>query len=294
MYIHAYPNDRVYIDISLICDYATWRFQTTGVKGATIQADVSGINTFLHFYGYGLNLRHGNSDPLIRLCRGIDRVRAIYDIGRQSVYRRALCMYMLNAMLKYLPLSDSFTRTLRGVILYGHESGFRSHNFIYTSKLDFGRMKNILIYPNTEDVTHLLIQLPHGKTHQVDSAEGESRILKCRCEFGDLCAVHEVTALIKDRYNSGKCGDEPIFQFEDGTPVSYYDLKETLEKLCILFDLDPRHYTPHCLRIGCATDMHLLGHTLPEIMKFMGWTSRKSAMKYIRPNNPDFVYFNML
>ena len=39
--------------------------------------------------------------------------------------------------------------------------------------------------------------------------------------------------------------------------------------------------------------MHMARVPLPAIMKFMGWTSRKSAMKYIRPNNPDFVLFGM-
>ena len=78
-----------------------------------------------------------------------------------------------------------------------------------------------------------------------------------RCEFSNLCAVQEVTALVKNRYDSGKCGDEPVFQVENDTPVTYYNLKETLEKLCILFN--PRHDTPHCLRIDCATNMHLFG-----------------------------------
>ena len=36
----AYSNVRVYTDISLICNDATWGFPTTEVKGATIQADV--------------------------------------------------------------------------------------------------------------------------------------------------------------------------------------------------------------------------------------------------------------
>ena len=85
-----------------------------------------------------------------------------------------------------------------------------------------------------------------------------------------------------------------MFLFEDGSQVTYYYLKETMKLLCTLYDLNYKFYTPHCLRIGLATQFHRDGLTLPAIMKYMGWTSRKSAMRYIRPNNPDFVYFNLL
>ena len=54
-----------------------------------------------------------------------------------------------------------------------------------------------------------------------------------------------------------------MFQVENDTPVTYYNLKETLEKLCILFN--PRYDTPHCLHTDCTTNMHLLGYALPEI-----------------------------
>ena len=176
--------------------------------------------------------------------------------------------------------------------LYGQATGFRSHNYVYTKTGGNTKLSNIKFYPDVMDPTHMLIELPYGKTHQLNSTSKETRHIKCSCNEG-LCAVHEVAALVKNRYLKSTRRDRPLFLLADASPVSYYHLKETLRCLAELFDLDPKHYTPHCLRIGRATELHINGWSLPRIMKFMGWTSRKSAMKYIRPNNPVFVTFGM-
>ena len=294
IYKDVHPNRRIYINVALLSRYSSWRFRTTGVAGKTIKADISGINVFLHFYGYGLNLHHGYSEPYVRTCRGIDRIRRIYKIGRRTVFRRALVIEMLNKLLIHLPLEHEFMRIMRAVVLFGYATGFRSHNYVLTKRGGFVKLKNIKFYPNVDNPTHLLVYLPYAKTHQLDHATGESRTLKCQCKKGDLCAVHEVAALVKKRYKHSKHRNRALFLLPNGVPVSYYYLKQTLEKLCMLYDLDPKFYTPHALRIGLATYMHRKGYTLPAIMKRLGWTSRKSAMKYIRPNNPDFVKFNIL
>ena len=293
MYTEAHPSQHIPFDIHLLCKYASWRFRVSGVKGATIQADISGINAFLHFYGIGINLHHGNSDPLKRIYRGIDRIRRVYKIGRKSVYRRAMTIGMLNKLLIYLRLDDDFMRTMRAVVLFGYATGFRSHNYVLTGQGGYARLRNIKFYPTVDDPTHLLVSLPYAKTHQINSPTAESRVLKCQCKKGDLCAVHEVAALVGERYKSSKHRNRALFLLPDGSPVTYYLLKEVLKSLCMLYNLEPRYYTPHCLRIGIATQLHIKKLTLPAIMKRLGWTSRRSAMKYIRPNNPDFVLFGI-
>ena len=282
----------ILLTVRLYKRYATWRFQTTGVSGGTIAADISGINTFMHHFHYGLNLHYGASAPLIRHYRGIDRIRKAYGIGRRSVFRRALTSPMLGFMLKHMDRRDPFMCIMRAAILYGQATGFRSHNFVYTKTGGNSLLDSVSFYPDIHNPTHMLVELPYGKTHQLNSVSKETRTVKCSCAQG-LCAVHEVAALIKQRYLYSTRRTGPLFLLPDGSPVTYFHLKETLASLAELFDLDKRYYTPHCLRIGRATELHLLGWSLPRIMKFMGWTSRKSAMKYIRPNNPDFVMFGL-
>ena len=70
VYSEAHPSRELVFDVALLCKYASWRFRVSGVKGATIQADISGINAFLDLYGLGINLHHGASDPLQRVYRG--------------------------------------------------------------------------------------------------------------------------------------------------------------------------------------------------------------------------------
>ena len=293
VYVEAHPSRELTFDVALLCKYASWRFRVSGVKGATIQADISGINAFLDLYGLGINLHHGASDPLQRVFRGIDRIRRVYKIGRKSVYRRAMTIKMLNKLLIYLRKDDDFMCIMRAVVLFGYATGFRSHNYVLTSRGGFVKLKNIKFYPTVDDPTHLLISLAYAKTHQLNSPTHESRVLKCQCVKGDLCAVHEVAALVGKRYKSSKHRNRALFLLPDGSPVTYYLLKETLKSLCMLYNLNPKYYTPHCLRIGIATHLHIRKFPLPTIMKRLGWTSRRSAMKYIRPNNPDFVVFGI-
>ena len=293
IYKYRCKNRRFPCDIYLLERFAIWRFQTSGNGGKSIAAEISGINAMLHHHGYGLNLHHGNTDHLKRIYRGINNLRKIYKIGRRMVYRRAMSIKMLNKMLIHLPLDDPFKRVLRSVLLYDQATGFRSHNVVLTKKGGYGRLRNIRFYPDVDNPTHLLAFLPYAKTHGVGDPQPESRTIKCVCSKGDLCAVHEVAALVRKRYKSGRHRNRAIFLLPDGSPVEYKHLYGILRALCILFSLDAAYYTPHCLRIGRATDMHMDRIPLPRIMKFMGWTSRKSAMKYIRPDNPDFVFFGI-
>ena len=73
--------------------------------------------------------------------------------------------------------------------------------------------------------------------------------------------------------------------------MTYKDLMDMLERLCELSGFERQYYTTHALRIGEATDRSMRGEPIESIMKFVGWRSRKSAMIYIRPDNPDLVIF---
>ena len=246
----------------------------------------------MHQFHGGLNLQFGASQPLLRHYRGIDRIRKAYGIGRRTVFRRACTSQMLNIMLTHLDRKNPFMCVMRAVILYGEGAGFRSQNYVFTKAGGNSSLESVTFAPNVHNPTHMLLRLPYSKTKQLNSVSMETRTIKCSCKKG-LCAVHEVAALIKDRYLHSSVRDTPLFLLPDGSPVTYYHLRETLKNLAILFGLDHRYYTSHCLRIGRATELHMDGWSVPRIMKFMGWTSRKSAMKYIRPNNPDFVMFGI-
>ena len=264
-----------------------WYFRTTGNAGATAQRAISGINAVLQWLGYGINLHNYNSESLVRTAKGIDNIRARYKIGRKRVIRRALINCMLDQMLVHMDANVPFMRIMRAVILFEKQTGFRAHNVVMTGHGGFVRIRHLKFHPSIDNPSHVIVTLPYSKTKSKYDPEWESRTLRCRCDEG-LCAVHEVADIVRDRQ---RYRYQAVFLMPDGSPVTYSTLNKTLKALCNLVGLNPEHYTSHALRYGQATDLHFKNWTIPGIMKWMGWLSRKSAMRYIRPDNPDFVQF---
>ena len=84
------PDEPVMVGVPLLLEYGIWRFRRTGVLGNTIRNDISGIHCFLQFYGITLQLGKGYSDPLQKLYRGCNRMRARFEIDNKRYFRRAL------------------------------------------------------------------------------------------------------------------------------------------------------------------------------------------------------------
>ena len=269
-------------------DYGIWRFRRTGVLGNTIRNDISGIHFYLQFNGITLRLGKGYSDPLQKLYRGCNRLRARFEIDKKRYFRRALCDCILFAMLEFVPGDTPWERTIRCLLLFAKITGFRSHNYIYTNNADaIVRIRNIKFYPSVGNVRGLIAELPRSKTSQVDAPTRETRTVKCTCSRGP-CAVHELVELLKDRMNNGY---EALFLMPSGFPVTYTVLRKILKLLCDAVGIDWHYYPPHSLRIGEATDQNMRGVPLEVTMKYINWRSRKSAMIYIRPDNEDFIKF---
>lgn len=57
----------------------------------------------------------------------------------------------------------------------------------------------------------------------------------------------------------------PLFQWLDGSPVSYSFVAAKLNQLVSFVGLDVRSYKPHSFRIGAATSAFLAGHSEEEI-----------------------------
>ena len=280
-------HKRLKLNVQLFVKYGQWRFNTTGVSGDTIGNDISGINSYLHDFGHGLNLNNHAPDPLVRLKKGVDVIRAKYHIGQRRVLRRALTDQILDPMIKFMSTNDNFTLVIKACLLVAKHAGLRAHNYVQTNKGGNIRMKHLRFHPTVHHCKKVVITIPYSKTNQPGKLLHEVRTVKCRCSIGP-CPVHELAKICRHRSNSSS---EPVFMFNNGVALDYSIFSKMLKILCEEFDLDPRYYTSHALRIGEATDCHQKGMTLPQIMKKLNWTSRRTAMKYIRPENPDLDKF---
>ena len=282
-----YHKKSIYITIHLLQKFCKWLFHTYGVSGETCKRSISGVNATLQWLGYGLNLHNYNSEPIVRTCKGIDKLRAKYKIGRKKVLRRAWINVMLDQMLPVLRIHIPFHRVVRAAILFQKQTGFRVHNVIMTKHGWFVRVRDLKFYPSIYDPHYVIATLPYAKNRPKHEPRAETRTVRCRCNEG-LCAVHEVAELIRSRQHRPY---QAVFLLPNGSPLTYRKYLRVLNQLCILYKLNPSYYTSHSLRYGQATDLFLSDWPIPRIMKWMGWDSRKSAMRYIRPNNEDFLKF---
>ena len=283
------PEYRVVVGVPLLLDYGLWRFQRTGVLGWTIRNDISGINMFLQYYGMGIQLGKGYSDPLQKLYRGCNRLRVLHGIDTKCFYRRALTNKILEAMLAYMDPTYADEQLVRVLLLFAKHTALRCHNYIYTDGRGLVRIKHVKFGPAGNKKKYFIVTVPLTKTQQIDAPIKETRTVKCRCNIG-LCPVHELLEYLQGRLD-GTHENEALFLLPNGFPVTYRKLRKILVLLCELVNLDWHYYTPHALRIGEATDRNIGGESLERTMKYIGWRSKRSAMIYIRPDNPDFVKF---
>ena len=289
IYFEKRKRKPIPVNVYLYCKFMKWFFRTTGNAGGTAQRAISGINAVLQWLGYGINLHNYTSESLVRTAKGIDVLRAKFKIGKKRILRRAMIDEMLDVMLPVLDDNDPFEKVMKSTILFEKQTGFRSHNVVMTHHGGFVCIKHLSFFPSVDNPSYVIVKLPYSKTKGRYAPGYETRTLKCRCHEG-LCAVHAVADVVKHRMHKRY---EAVFTLPNGSPVTYSILRGVLRALCNLFHLNYQFYTSHALRYGQATDLHRRGWSIPRIMKWMGWESRKSAMKYIRPDNEDFVKFGI-
>ena len=266
------PHAPICVGIPLLVEYGVWRFQRTGVLGKTIKNDISGIHFYLQLYGIQLKLGKGYSDPLTKLYRGCDRLRARYEIDNVRYFRRALVDRILHEMLLYVDSSTNYSRVIRALLLFAKACALRSQSYVFTTggASALIRIKNIVFMPSILSPRLFILTLPKPKTHNVDSPGNETRTVHCRCNTKYACAVHELANLLKDRMN---CPYEALFLNDNGFPITYNQLRQILKILCDAIGVDHHYYPPHSLRIGEATDQNMRGVPLEVTMKFVSWKS---------------------
>ena len=268
--------------IGLYREYAIWRFNVTGVSGKTIKNDISAINTLLLDWAVGMNLHNHVSDPINRICRGIDSLRHKLNMDNKALINR-----ILDPMLELMPTNARFYRHMRVLFAVAKAGALRRSNVCYTNKKYHIRMKHVKFYPTFENPTKVVLKLPYSKTNQPHSYREELRPIYRRTDGGP-CPVLMLRDICRGRMLKF---EEPVFLQNNGLAINYKQVCEMLELLCETFGLDPRAYKPHSFRIGGATDEYLAGVSVDRIMIHFGWESKKVAKGYIRTENDDLEKF---
>ena len=93
------------------------------------------------------------------------------------------------------------------------------------------------------------------------------------------CPVRAMQAYLREfKHVSG-----PLFQFQNGLPVSYAFVSEKLRIIVSFLGLDQSRYKPHSFRIGAATSAFCQGLSEDNIKRMGRWESN-AVQRYIRVN----------
>ena len=276
------PNTQICINVPLFKSYAIWRFNISNVSGDTIGNEISGINSYLNDIDMGLNLHNFAGEPLTRLKRGIDAVYARNHPTKQRAPRKAFVNAILDPILTLIDSSTLWKRHIKACLALAKHAGLRSHNYVKNDRHWNLRIHHLKFVPNNANCTKLIVRIPYSKTNQPHHRKREIRVVRCRCGPNKACPVHLVWDIYKSRVHMP---DDALFKKSDDTELTYNAISCVLAILCQVFGLEVASYTTHSLRIGGATDAHMQGLTLPQIMIKFNWKSRKTAMRYIRPND---------
>lgn len=79
----------------------------------------------------------------------------------------------------------------------------------------------------------------------------------------------------------------PLFQFHDGSPVTYSFVADKLNLIIRYIGLDQSRYKPHSFRIGAATSAYCQGYSEDDIKRMGRWESN-AVRRYIRLNTFSF------
>ena len=169
IYEQTHPEWDGKVTMNLYQDMALWLFQTRGIASKTIRTHISSANAVLNEKGWGLNMHNHATESLVRMMRGVDRIRKVYEIGRVLIPRRALIDAMLEIMLVIFDVNDALELAMSTCIIFGKQTGLRSHNYVYTQPGGFVRIRHLEFGYTRGKLSTLIVTLPYAKTHQIEN-----------------------------------------------------------------------------------------------------------------------------
>ena len=267
---------------STIEEYGAFLSNTRSMTGANFAGHVSAINFHLKLRNRGFNIDHL---PGLRMTRAGMTRKAASQRQIKRVVRRACVRRLIERMIKTLDPNDPLYRWKVIMYLLGHDTLLRSSNigYIHAHPEWYLTPSDVTFYPNNHQPTKVGINLTGSKTNQNYSEE--VRYAHCVCAKHRPCLVHLLLEVWRIRRHFP---NKWLFIKPNGKPFTRYDIVQTLEHACTKLGLNKKHYTPHCLRIGGATNLYWNGISIEEIAKRGHWRS-DCVLTYLRADNPDLL-----
>ena len=251
----------------------------SGMQSASIKTYISGIKSTLADDGYDVNTTKLKLTSLTKACRlKYDRVRTRLPIqkgllqllllGIERLYNRATnCQPYLEKLYKCI-----FILAYYGLMRIGELT--LSPHAVRARDVHNARNKNKILLILRTSKTHGRGSRPQEIRITADKSRTVSRNHHEYCPF-------ELTQQFSDSRGGYRNNRDIYFVFHDGNPVRPVDVRKLLKRLLKNLGLDHRLYDTHSFRIGRATDLIKMGHTLEAVKRFGRWKSN-AVYKYIR------------
>ena len=170
-------------------------------------------------------------------------------------------------------------------LLLGYHGRLRPSEFSRRKGTNVLRWRQIEFIPSFQRAREAQITLHKSKTNQT-GLKHELILLSCKCKEKVLgvwvpCPIHHLQLYIKVRtklFHKPKANEPLLINFK-GKPLSYNMVHNFMGNAVTSISrkqrvrLDPKHYTPHTLRIGGCTDLARTGSSNLMIRRYGRWES---------------------
>lgn len=269
-FLELLGNSGASIPPLLLEQYVAYRFRHSGICGATISVELAAIRE--------LAIRNGTEYPsehrlrrLRRLTRGFQRLRC------KSTKKHALPLSTakhaiigklqegnLDSLMEAAALATGFCGMFR-------VSEMTAASLKHKSALSYA---DIVFTPSLAHPTSARIGFSKSKMNQFQAAE--EVVLVCGCQHG-VCALHTMAAYM--RHRSQKHSHQPLFAYDDGSPLTASKMRKLVKSAARHAGLDPADYSAHSLRSGGATALFERGVDLAIVEQLGRWCANSKTLK---------------
>ena len=267
-----------------LCFYAAFLVEECSIQSATLKSYISGIKAMLLSDGYILSDDKLLLNCITRACRlKNDHIYIRLPIGKgllEILMNEISLEFLIKKNQKYL---ESLYKTAFVLAYYGL---FRVSELCQTPSGHALKAKDV---HEAEGKKKLLMLLHSSKTHgkgqqaqqiKIEGVDKNKQLLNRSRVCHTHCPFETVSEYLQLRGGYYSINDQ-LLCFRDGTPLKSSHFRNILKKMLSNLSLNPKLYDTHSFRIGRATDLMKLGHSIEQIKMLGRWKSN-AVFKYIK------------
>ena len=289
-----YEIDYTELSVGTALDFLAWAYKWTSLNSAQADKTLTSVVSFLKDVGSTFDRK---SFPTIR--RHLDGFRK----HRPPKMRKKMpfCQEFIDLAFEYCIDLHDFDDVVCGIALcLGHDGGLRPGEYTFAKKSieKLLRLDQVECLPNwsPEETTEMTIKILSSKMNK-QNKKNEMIILHCKCialgfEINEKpCAVHLTQRHIQQRIKKfGKHSidrRQPLLLNSKGKHFRYDHIRNFMWNFIMILNqkkrinLNPKHYTPHTLRMGGCTDKARQGEPGWKIELWGRWASKIWKTTYI-------------